>query len=140
MGAYYLEEVRRWLIEAMSEANQYKQHINLGRSGEDAVYNAGLHVWTDCDLDHQDAAKKALKDGLWEHARRTSRQGPIMNLPKKQWETFLSQPSQRLTLGSGSWAKALVSEVTKHEATIHYGKPHWHHRSRSGGLAQGTKK
>jgi len=48
-GAYYLEEVRRWLI------SEY---------GEDATYNGGLTVTTPCDMKHQRAAEKAVKRGL----------------------------------------------------------------------------
>ena len=49
VAPFYLEEVRRQLIE---------------RFGEDMVYTGGLHVYTAVDLKHQDAAVKALRMGL----------------------------------------------------------------------------
>jgi len=48
VGAYYLEEVRRQLVE---------------RFGEKRVYEGGLHVHTAVDLDHQAAAEAALRTG-----------------------------------------------------------------------------
>ena len=65
VGPYYLEEVRRWLMD---------------RYGEDEVYNGGLVVRTACDIKHQKAADDALKHGLEASAKRRGWTGPITTL------------------------------------------------------------
>jgi len=107
VGAYYLEEVRRWLVEQF---------------GEDMVYTGGLKVTTACDLYHQENAEKALKDALLALSKRQGYQGPIESLPPDKWNDFLAsqrdvKPEQ---LAGGQWVKALVTESSKKGLSVKY--------------------
>ncbi|WP_027722960.1 penicillin-binding protein 1A [Maridesulfovibrio zosterae] len=107
-GAYYLEEVRRWLIE---------------KFGEDTVYNGGLNVYTSCDLKHQDAAEAAVKAGLENSALRRGYRGPLKELKPAEYAGFLSSeivPESELR--PGKWVQVLVTKVSKKEALVKFGK------------------
>ncbi len=107
LGAYYLEEVRRWLID---------------RYGEQAVYEGGLHVRTALDMSHQEAAEQALRKGLEESARRRGWEGPVMRLRPEEYSMFLSDealPAEALE--TGSWLKVLVSQVSPQGAVVRFG-------------------
>jgi penicillin-binding protein 1A len=107
LGAYYLEEVRRWLIE---------------RYGEDAVYEGGMTVYTACDLTHQAAAEKALRKGLVDSAKRRGWDGPAGHLGPQEVEAFLAkQGYAHDALKSGVWIKAVVADVTRERAMVRFG-------------------
>ncbi len=107
LGAYYLEEVRRSLIETY---------------GEDQVYNSGMHVYTAVDLDHQRAAEAALRQGLRDSARRRGWDGPSQNLPQRDWEEVLARtPYDPGTLAPGDWVEALVTAVGRDAAEVRFG-------------------
>ncbi|MBF0480964.1 MAG: PBP1A family penicillin-binding protein [Desulfovibrionaceae bacterium] len=98
VGAYYLEEVRRQLIE---------------RFGENTVYTAGLRVYTGVDLKHQAAAEAAMRRGLVESSKRRGYLGPIKPLDPKDFTEFLENEAVDLgALKPGDWVKALVTEAT----------------------------
>jgi penicillin-binding protein 1A len=110
-GAYFLEEVRRWLIS---------------RYGEEAVLSGGLHVYTTMDFDHQIAAEKALRKGLEDSAKRRGWQGPIRHLTPDQYGEFLRPEGQTRAHPeelprSGSWIKVLVAEVEPGGARTAFG-------------------
>lgn len=108
VGAYYLEEVRRWLVEQF---------------GEDTVYTGGLKVYTACDLTHQEAAEKALKDALVASSKRRGWKGTIETLPPDKWNEFLAQDVNPELLKGGHWIKALVTESSaKTGLVVKYGK------------------
>lgn len=107
MGAYYLEEVRRSLIETY---------------GEDQVYNSGMHVYTAVDLEHQRAAEAALRKGLRDSAKRRGWTGPNQNLPEREWEEFLLRTARDPgTLAVGDWVEVLVVAVQRESATVRFG-------------------
>jgi 1A family penicillin-binding protein len=64
LGAYYLAEVRRWLLTHLSRKKMNARGIFLPFYGADALYEGGLHIYTALDPDHQRAAQKALSGGL----------------------------------------------------------------------------
>ncbi|WP_243546911.1 penicillin-binding protein 1A [Pseudodesulfovibrio tunisiensis] len=108
VGAYYLEEVRRWLID---------------KFGEDAVYHGGLTVTTACDLKHQAAAEKAMHDGLVASAKRRGWIGPIENVSAGDVARVLSEGPQDVEgLEQGAWVKAWVARVDKDKAYARFGK------------------
>ena len=108
IGPYYLEEVRRWLVD---------------RYGEDMVYNGGLQVWTGCDLKHQAAADEALRKGLIDSARRRGWTGPIENLAADARAQFLSEQGFKPEdLEQGKWIKVLVEKVSKERALVRFGE------------------
>ncbi|WP_035041341.1 penicillin-binding protein 1A [Desulfovibrio sp. X2] len=106
-GPWYLEEVRRWLIE---------------RYGETEVYEGGLHVWTACDLRQQDAAEQALHRGLIDSTRRRGWEGPVRHLDSNVYSSFLSDGSEAAKdLKKGDWVKVLVTRVQPSGADVRFG-------------------
>ena len=73
VAPFYLEEVRRELID---------------RFGEDQVYNGGLHVHTAVDLKHQEAAERALREGLVASEKRRGFKPTLEKLDKDKYEEF----------------------------------------------------
>ncbi|GAB7079319.1 penicillin-binding protein 1A [Megalodesulfovibrio paquesii] len=108
LGAYYLEEVRRQLIEEFSEENVRKKGMPLDCFGEDAVYQKGLHVHTAVDLQHQAAAEMALRFGLEEYSKRHGWSGPVEQRKPEQWKAFLAREPAPEDLEPGKWIQALV--------------------------------
>lgn len=107
IGAYYLEEIRRWLID---------------RFGEERTYTGGLHIYTAVDLKHQKLAEKALQKGLVASTKRRGWKGPIKHLKESEFDSFLEQePLPQKQLKIGKWKKVLVKEVKKNGAWIVYG-------------------
>ena len=106
-GAYYLEEVRRWLID----------HF-----GEDTVYTAGLQVYTPADLKHLDAAEAAVRKGLEDSAKRRGWPGPAEHLAQGQYETFfIENEVEPGDLASDEWIKVLVRKVEESGADVEFG-------------------
>lgn len=107
-GPYYLEEVRRWLID---------------KYGEETVYKGGLNVYTSCDLKHQDAADAAVKMGLENSALRRGWRGPLLELKPAEYAGFLaSDIVPESDLRPGKWVEVLVTKVSKKEALVKFGK------------------
>ena len=107
-GPYYMEEVRRWLV------NHY---------GEQATYTGGLQVYTAADLEHQKAAKKAVRFGLEASTKRRGWRGPIRQLNSTgQAESFLLQAEAPVeALKQGKWIQVLVDRVEKAGAGVRFG-------------------
>ncbi|WP_147821059.1 penicillin-binding protein 1A [Salidesulfovibrio onnuriiensis] len=107
VGAYYLEEVRRWLID---------------KYGEEQVYTGGMTVTTPCDLKHQDAAEKALHKGLEDSAKRRGWTGPLENVSMGDATRIQSEgPQDTEGLEAGSRVKALVTKVRQDGAEVVFG-------------------
>ncbi|MFP4212864.1 MAG: penicillin-binding protein 1A [Desulfohalobiaceae bacterium] len=110
-GAYYLEEVRRWLLD---------------RFGEKKTYTGGLEVQTAVDLEHQRAAHEALRQGLEDSTKRRGWQGPIQSLKQHEYSSFLQEQKQEQgqkamrKLRAGDWIQALVTEVEKQGAEVKF--------------------
>jgi penicillin-binding protein 1A len=105
VGPYYLEEVRRQLVDMY---------------GEDKVYTGGLQVRTAMDMDHQVAADQALRTGLVETSKRHGWQGPVRHLEAAEFEGFLAGLNSN-DLKPGDWVQALVTEVDKAGAKVRFG-------------------
>lgn len=121
-GAYYLEEVRRWLVDYLSKENMESLGVELDRYGEDAAYTAGLHVYTAIDMKHQEAAEAALRAGLEASSKRRGWLGPVQTLPPGQFNTFLEQNDYLPEdLQPGSWVLALVTKVQSKGAVVRVG-------------------
>ncbi|MDR2051279.1 MAG: PBP1A family penicillin-binding protein [Deltaproteobacteria bacterium] len=112
LGAWYLEEVRRRLIEFFQEQNVLDLDLPVESFGRDVLYNAGLHIYTSMDPLHQKAAEKALRQGLLETGKRHGWFGPLEHISEDQYESFLEKnvfvPQDFENAG---WAKALVTKV-----------------------------
>jgi len=109
IGAYYLEEVRRWLID---------------KYGEDAVYTGGMTVTTPCDLKHQGAAEKALRRGLLDSAQRRGWLGPVTHVNPGDIQAVLDEGPQDTAniMDNSQPMKAWVSRVAKDQAYVRFGK------------------
>ncbi|WP_272700053.1 penicillin-binding protein 1A [Desulfovibrio sp. Fe33] len=109
VGAYYLEEVRRWLVD------QY---------GEDMVYNGGLTVTTPCSLKHQGAAEKALRRGLLDSAQRRGWLGPVGHFTEADKPGVLEEGPQTTDgiMEKDRLMKAFVTGVSSSEARVEFGK------------------
>ena len=106
-GAYYLEEVRRRLIQ---------------RFGEDMVYTGGLTVRTGMDFAHQLPAETALRNGLRASTKRRGWHGPLKNLTPEAYEGFLQEATVvRDALAPGEWIEVLVTAVDTKGATARFG-------------------
>lgn len=94
-GQYFVEEVRRQLVEEF---------------GEETYRTAGLTVRTTLDPVMQHYADEALRRGLVEYDRRHGYRGPIATL-----ENFDNWPDQLAAIdtpaGAGTWELAVVLEV-----------------------------
>lgn len=123
LGAWYLEEVRRQLITFFSEDNVKRLELPINLYSRDAVYDAGLHVYTAMDPAHQKAAEESLRSGLHSGCKRRGWRGPIENLAEADRAAFLKTVSfAPQALDNAGWAKALVTEVTKSGATVRLGE------------------
>ncbi|MBU1229228.1 MAG: PBP1A family penicillin-binding protein [Proteobacteria bacterium] len=107
VGAYYLEEVRRFLVE---------------KYGEDEVYQGGLTVETACEIPHQIAADNAMRRGLGDIAKRKGWEGPDSRLKPDEHARFLEDGRLAETPKSGAWFRALVVETAKDKAQVRFGQ------------------
>ena len=122
LGAWYLEDVRRLLLQIFSEANVRQEGLPIEMYGKDAVYMAGLHVYSAMDPVHQAAGEKSLRQSLMETAKRQGWHGPIETVEADNFAAYLKKeaffPTQ---LDDAGWAKALVTEVTQTGAKVRLG-------------------
>jgi len=107
VGAYYLEEVRRFLID---------------KYGEDEVYQGGLTVETACEIPHQIAADNAMRRGLAEVAKRKGWEGPAGRLKPQEYDRFLDDTRTSESIKPGTWVRALVVETAKDKAQVRFGQ------------------
>ncbi len=121
-SAWYLEEVRRLLIEFFNKDNLAKLNLPTDKVGEDFVYQSGLTVTTSMDPAHQQAAAEGLRKGLEELTKRQGWRGPLKNLPEDQRQAFLNKSKfTPYDLVGGAWKQALVLKVEKTTAHVALG-------------------
>ena len=122
-GAWYLEEVRRQLIDLFSEENAKRLGIELPVYGEDAVYQMGFTVQTAMSPPAQMAADEALRSGLEDFTRRQGWQGPVEKIPvadlKERIEKSHFSPDM---LANGERVKGIVTRITDKGVDIRLGK------------------
>ncbi len=127
LGAWYLEEVRRQLLQLLSEKNVREKGINIELYGEDALYTGGLQVYTAMDPVHQQAAEIALRQSLLETTKRQGWRGPLEQVPAADFAKYLDKhPFKPEQLENAGWAKALITAVTPAGATARLGKYNGH--------------
>ncbi len=107
VGAYYLEEVRRFLVE---------------KYGEEEVYTGGMTVETACEIPHQLAADNAVRRGLADFAKQKGWEGPSAQLKPEEFSRFLEEGRNPDSLRPGTWLRALVTGATKDKATVSFGQ------------------
>ncbi|PLX81552.1 MAG: penicillin-binding protein [Desulfuromonas sp.] len=99
-AAYFTEQVRRYLIQTF---------------GEDAVYKEGLVVHTTMNVNMQQAAQKAVRENLHEHAKRSGFNGPLRILDPAERVELIQQQADRLRrrpLEAGEFIEVILDGVS----------------------------
>ncbi|MDR1125959.1 MAG: PBP1A family penicillin-binding protein [Deltaproteobacteria bacterium] len=121
-GAWYKEEVERELTRFLSEQNVRDLNLPLERFGREALYNAGLHIYTSMDRPHQEAAEIALRKGILETSKRQGWHGPESRIPPEEIPAWLEKnPFEPQFLDDAGWVKAVVVKVDAKEAQVRLG-------------------
>ncbi|WP_375396541.1 penicillin-binding protein 1A [uncultured Sphingomonas sp.] len=109
VSGYFVEEVRRQLIEKFGENE---------KAGPYSVYAGGLWVRTSFDPKMQDLAQKALRDGLLRYDRGRGWNGPLkhVNIGGNAWLSALL--GSNVTLDYEDWRSAIVIGKDGGRATI----------------------
>ncbi len=98
---YYVEDVRKDVID---------------KYGYDKVYKQGFNIKTPLDLELQKIATQSLRNGLQEFDKRKGWRGPLSNIKKyKNWKKDLKHLNLEKSLG---WELAVVTRIDKFETVI----------------------
>ena len=98
---YYVEDVRKNVIE---------------KYGYDQVYKQGFNIKTPLDLELQKIASYSLRKGLQDFDKRKGWRGPISNKKKyKDWRSEIKKINLEKSLG---WEIAVVNRIDKFETVI----------------------
>ena len=97
---YYIEDVRKSIIDKLS----YEK-----------VYNQGYNINTPINLDLQKISTISLRNGLISYDRRKGWRGPIDNRKNKEWYKNLDKFKLEKTIG---WKVAIVKRIDKFETVI----------------------
>ena len=98
---YYVEDVRKDVID---------------KYGYDKVYKQGFNIKTPLDLELQKIATQSLRNGLQEFDKRKGWRGPLSNIKKyKNWKKDIKDLNLEKSLG---WDLAVVTRIDKFETVI----------------------
>ncbi len=97
---YYVEDVRKEVIDIY---------------GFDKVYKQGFNIKTPLDLNLQKIATQSLRKGLQEFDKRKGWRGALTNKKYKNWKKDLSKFYLEKSLG---WELAIVKRIDKFETVI----------------------
>lgn len=106
-AGYFLEEVRRQLIEQFGESAE-----DTGSSGTtgNSVYAGGLWVRTSLDLELQDAARDALRAQLLRYHGNRGYTGPIATLNPENGDLHAQLRSSNLSINYQNWRIGVITE------------------------------
>ncbi len=122
-GGWYLEEVRRQLLEIFNEERSASLGFDFGIYGPDVVYEMGLTVHTSMDPIQQHYADKALRKGLEDATKRHGWLGPIEKVNASDMQTYLENNIFDLEkFEKHQWQKALVISVAQNGAKVKIGE------------------
>lgn len=108
VGGYYIEEVRRRLLERFGET---------AKDGPHSVYAGGLWVRTPLDTDMQELARKALRTGLLRYDQGKGWSGPVNTIEvDDKWAQRLA--STAISIDYADWKIAVVVSKSGSSATI----------------------
>ncbi len=100
VGPYFTEHVRRYLEE---------------KYGADLLYKGGLKVHTTMDVEAQQAANEAVRDGLLAYDKRRGYRGPAARLKSaEEFDGFREESDKRLSerpLETGRLYQAVITSV-----------------------------
>ena len=108
LAPYFAEEVRRYLEK---------------KYGTDEVHQGGLRVYTTLNKELQEAANRALLDGLAAYERRHGWKGHLPNMVAAGLDLDKYQHGDwDEPMAPGSYVHALVLQVRKASATVKFGR------------------
>lgn len=108
-AGYFLEEVRRQLIEKFGETAE---------DGENSVYAGGLWVRTSLDPEMQESARKALRAGLIRYHGNRGWTGPIATIDVSEGNWAGQLTSSYLGIRYQDWRVGVVTQRNGSSATI----------------------
>ncbi len=98
---YFIEDVRKSVIETLSY---------------DKVYKQGFNINTPIDLNLQTIATKSLRDGLIEYDKRKGWRGPLTNkIYNSEWKKDLGKYKLENSI---NWKLAIIKKINKFSAEI----------------------
>ncbi len=109
VGGYYMEEVRRQLIDRFGENAE---------DGPHSVYAGGLWVRTSYDDRLQQAAQRALRNGLLRYAGGRQWPGPVATIPMDDGNWASRLQSSFISVDFEDWRVAVVVSKEGNEAQI----------------------
>ncbi|MDR1241492.1 MAG: PBP1A family penicillin-binding protein [Deltaproteobacteria bacterium] len=122
IGAWYLDEVQRELTRFLSEQNVRDLPLPLERYEHDALFNAGLNIYTCMEPVQQAAAVAALRQGLLDADKRHGWRGAPESVPPEEIGAYLEKhPFNPQDLDDAGWVKAVVVEVNAKAAQVRLG-------------------
>ena len=108
LAPYFVEEVRRYLEK---------------KYGADEVHQGGLRVYTTLNKEMQEAANKAVLDGLAAYERRHGWKGNLPNMVAAGLDIDKYQHADwDEPLAPGGYVHALVTTLTRSYATVKFGR------------------
>ena len=108
-AGYFLEEVRRQLIEDFGESAE---------DGENSVYAGGLWVRTSLDVEMQEAARDALRRGLRRYHGGRGWSGPVATIDVSEGNWAGQLASSYLGVRYEDWRVGVVTARNGSSATI----------------------
>ena len=108
-AGYFLEEVRRQLIERYGEQAE---------DGPLSVYGGGLWVRTSLDTELQDAARNSLRAGLLRYHSGRGWHGPIATINPDNGDLTEQLAATNLGINYENWRVGVVTERSGDSATI----------------------
>ena len=108
-AGYFLEEVRRELIERFGEEAE---------DGRNSVYAGGLWVRTSLDTELQDAARNSLRDAMLRYHGNRGWAGPVATLNPDNGDLTSQLRSSYLSISYRDWRVAVITARSGSSATI----------------------
>ena len=108
-AGYFLEEVRRELIERFGEEAE---------DGRNSVYAGGLWVRTSLDTEMQDAARNSLRDAMLRYHGNRGWAGPVATLNPDNGDLTAQLRSSYLSINYKDWRVGVITALGSGSATI----------------------
>ena len=111
LAPYFVEEIRKYLESTY---------------GTEMVHQRGLRVYTTLNVGMQQAANRAVRDGLHAYDRRHGWRGKLDNILKNKTDTLDSYEDDdwRWPISKGDYVEGLVTAVDQKAAAIKIGSLH----------------
>ncbi|MBB3032770.1 penicillin-binding protein 1A [Alteriqipengyuania lutimaris] len=99
-AGYFIEEVRRQLLDRFGETSD---------DGPNSVYAGGLWVRTSLDLEYQDAARDALREGMLRYHGGRGWSGPVATLNPDKGDLTSQLASANIGINYEDWRVAVFT-------------------------------